>query len=154
MLRQRAAEIAEFDGEVGQLVRDLVDTMRSHPRCVGLAATQIGIARRVIAIDVSEHPAAVASHGLLVLVNPRVTDEAGREVGREGCLSLPEVTAKVKRAKRVLFEGWLPDGSPVRSLSLGFEARALQHEIDHLNGILILDRAASPAEVFARRHQT
>ncbi|MEX0789928.1 MAG: peptide deformylase [Actinomycetota bacterium] len=150
-LRTPAAEVTEFDESVLEIARDLVDTMRSHDRCVGLAAPQIGISLRMIAIDVSEHPKTTASHGLVVMVNPVVVASAGKEVGREGCLSLPEITANVARAKRIQFEASLPDGDRFRSVSPGFEARAILHEIDHLDGILILDRVASPAEVFARR---
>jgi peptide deformylase len=104
-------------------------------------------------VDVSEHPKTTASHGLLVLVNPRVVQSAGDDVGREGCLSLPEITANVRRAARVRFEAAFPDGRGIESMTSGFEARALLHEIDHLDGILILDRVASPAEVFARRQR-
>lgn len=150
-LRTPAAEVTDFDDSVLAVARDLIDTMRSHQRCVGLAAPQIGISLRMIAVDVSEHPKATASHGLVVMVNPVIADSAGREVGREGCLSLPDITANVARAERIQFEAWFPDGEPLRSVSAGFEARAILHEVDHLDGILILDRVASPAEVFARR---
>ena len=150
-LREHASEVTEFDGSVLGLAEDLVDTMRSHNRCVGLAAPQIGEPVRMIAIDVSEHPKTTGSHGLIVLVNPIVTLSAGAEVGREGCLSLPDITANVRRSTRIRFEAALPDGRRFESMTSGFEARALLHEIDHLDGILILDRVASPAEVFARR---
>lgn len=150
-LRRRAVAVTEFGGAVLELARDLVDTMRSHNRCVGLAAPQIGASIRMIAVDVSDHPKTVASHGLLVMVNPRVSATSGVELGREGCLSLPDITANVSRAQRIQFEALLPDGQRFESFTLGFEARAVLHEIDHLDGILILDRVASPAEVFARR---
>lgn len=150
-LRVHAAEVTVFDESVLEVARDLVDTMRSYPRCVGIAAPQIGIPLRMLAIDVSEHPKTIASHGLVVMVNPVVTATAGAEVGREGCLSLPDITANVSRAKRIQFEARFPDGERFQSVSPGFEARAILHEIDHLDGILILDRVASPAEVFARR---
>lgn len=152
-LRRPAVAVTEFDQSVLELARDLVDTMRSHQRCVGLAAPQLGASVRMIAIDVSEHPKAVASHGLVVMVNPRVSAVSGAEVGREGCLSLPDITANVSRAERIQFEARFADGEGFQSISLGFEARAILHEIDHLDGILILDRVASPAEVFARRRR-
>lgn len=150
-LRRPAVAITEFGGAVVELARDLVDTMRAHTRCVGLAAPQIGASVRMIAVDVSDHPKTVASHGLLVMVNPRVSATSGVELGREGCLSLPNITANVSRARRIQFQALLPDGQRFESFTLGFEARAVLHEIDHLDGILILDRVASPAEVFARR---
>ncbi|MGQ0678746.1 MAG: peptide deformylase [Actinomycetota bacterium] len=149
-LRRTAAAVSVFDDLVLSVAQDLMDTMQAHPRCVGLAAPQIGVSLRMIAVDVSEHPKAEAFHGLMVMVNPRIVDSSGSEVGREGCLSLPAITANVKRAKRIAFEGFQPGGQVFCSFTAGFEARAILHEIDHLDGILILDRVASPAEVFAR----
>jgi peptide deformylase len=136
---------------VRAVAQDLLDTMRSHPRCVGLAAPQIGELIRVIVVDVSAHPRADASHGLLVLVDPVVTEVSGAEIGREGCLSLPDITANVRRPKRIRFEATLLDGVRISSLTAGFEARAILHEIDHLDGVLVLDRVASPSEIFPRR---
>lgn len=150
VLKQRAAAVGEIDAAARSAAVDLVDTMRAHPRCVGLAAPQIGIGLRIIAVDVGSHPSASAAHGLLVLMDPVVVQTSGSEVGREGCQSLPDITARIRRAKRILFEARLVDGTPFRSMTAGYEARALQHEIDHLDGILILDRAASPNEVFRR----
>ena len=127
-------------------MRDLVDTMRSLPRCVGLAAPQIGEPLRVAVVDCSRHPAAGAHNGLIVLVNPRIVEAAGREVGREGCQSLPWYTVDVARARRLVVESEA-DGLAWCS---GFEARAVQHELDHLDGILILDRAANARAVHRR----
>jgi peptide deformylase len=135
-----------------QVAADLVDTMRSFPRCVGVAAPQIGAAVRVVVVDCSEHPRATVHHGLLALVNPRVVSSAGAEVGREGCLSIPELTANVRRATAVTVEALDASGEPARVEAEGFEARALQHEIDHLDGLLFLDRVASlELDVFRRR---
>ncbi len=122
------------------LVADLVDTMRASPACVGLAAPQIGVARRAIAVDVTGHPKAVACHGLVVLLNPVLASSGGREVGREGCMSVPDFTANVARATSVVVSGTGPQGEPLTIETHGFEARAFQHEIDHLDGVLILDR--------------
>ncbi|MDQ4144353.1 MAG: peptide deformylase [Actinomycetota bacterium] len=151
LLKQVAPPAERINKAIKDLAGDLIDTMKAHERCVGLAAPQIGESQRVIAVNVSGHPKAVASHGLLVIVNPKITASSGSEVGREGCLSLPAITANVRRALRITFEGLWLDGSPFRSLAWGFEARALQHEIDHLDGILILDKVASPSEIFPRR---
>jgi peptide deformylase len=145
------AAATPIDETVRAVANDLVDTMRAHERCVGLAAPQIGQSLRIIAVDVSEHPRADCFHGLLLLVNPEITATAKSEVGREGCLSLPNITANVSRAVRVRFRGTCVDGSPFESVTSGFEARAIQHEIDHLDGILILDKVASPSEIFPRR---
>jgi peptide deformylase len=136
------------------LAADLVDTMRAGPRCVGLAAPQIGDPVRMVAVDCCGHPKAPDSHGLLVLVNPVVAVAAGSAIGREGCLSIPEITANVRRAERVVVEAADPAGEPLRIEAAGFEARALQHEIDHLDGVLILDRVASlDTDVFRRRRR-
>jgi peptide deformylase len=134
-------------GEVEGVGRDLVDTMRSFGHCVGLAAPQLGELVRMIAVDVRGHPKAETDNGLLVLANPRVVESEGSEVAREGCLSLPEMTANVRRATRIVVEH--NDGAVE---CLGFEARCVLHEIDHLDGILFLDRVESLAtDVFRRR---
>jgi peptide deformylase len=110
---------------------------------VGLAASQIGERVRVAVVDVTGHPLADAGNGLLVLVNASIAMRAGNQVSREGCLSLPAVTADVKRARRILVAGETPAGQALAVWSSGFEARAIQHELDHLDGILILDRVTS-----------
>jgi peptide deformylase len=126
-----------------QLAEDLVETMRAHPGCVGLAANQVGELLRVIVVDVSDHPRAESSSGLLRLIDPTIAAADGSEIRREGCLSVPELTANVRRATRVIVEGATPEGEPVRVESEGFEARCLQHELDHLDGLLFLDRVES-----------
>jgi peptide deformylase len=133
--------------EVERVGADLVDTMRSFPRCVGIAAPQIDELVRMVAVDVTDHPKATTCHGLLVLANPRVVLSAGAEVAREGCLSIPDLTANVRRATRVVVEA----GERVIE-SEGFEARCLLHELDHLDGLLFLDRVDSlKTDVFKRK---
>ena len=150
VLKVRAEEIGE--GHYDELVKDLVDTMRASPACVGLAAPQIGVSKRAIAVDVSEHPKTTVNHGLVVLIDPEIIEATGRHVGREGCMSVPDLTANVARATHVVVRGLQPDGTPVVITTEGFEARAFQHEVDHLNGLLILDRVASLAtDVFRRK---
>jgi peptide deformylase len=135
-----------------ELAADLVDTMRGGPRCVGVAAPQIGELVRMVVVDCSTHPKAPDNHGLLVLLNPVVVAASGSEIGREGCLSIPEITANVRRATDVVVEATDPAGAALRIEAGGFEARALLHEIDHLDGVLILDRVASlDTDVFRRR---
>ena len=135
-----------------QLVADLIDTMRASPACVGLAAPQIGVSKRVICVDVSAHPKAKLNHGTIVLADPVIVDSEGKEVGREGCMSVPDLTANVARAVRVVVQGITPDGSVKVLETEGFEARAFQHEVDHLDGTLILDRVDSLAtDVFRRK---
>jgi peptide deformylase len=145
MLKQVAAPAQAGDAKA--IGRDLLDTMRSLERCVGLAAPQIGELARVVAVDVRGHPKADTENGLLVLVNPRVVEAQGSEVAREGCLSIPDLTANVRRATSIVVEH--AEGAVH---CLGFEARCVQHELDHLDGILFLDRVESLVDdVFRRR---
>ena len=144
VLKQVAARARAADAEA--MGRDLVDTMRSFERCVGLAAPQIGELTRVIAVDVRGHPKADTDNGLLVLANPRIVAAHGTEVAREGCLSIPDLTANVRRATRIVVEHL--DGSVE---SRGFEARCVQHELDHLDGVLFLDRVESLVDDVFRR---
>jgi peptide deformylase len=143
-LKQVAAP-AQADG-VESVGADLIDTMRSFPGCAGLSAPQIGEPVRVVVVDVSDHPKAETSNGLLVLANPRVAEASGGEIAREGCLSIPDLTANVRRATRIAIEH-----AGGRVECEGFEARCVQHEIDHLDGILFLDRVESLAHDVFRR---
>ena len=150
VLKQRARDVGE--GREDDLIADLIETMNASPACVGLAAPQIGVSRRVIVVDVSAHPKTTVCHDLVVLVDPVVVDASGRDVGREGCMSVPDLTANVRRAGSLVVEGKGRDGSEVVIATEGFEARAFQHEIDHLDGMLILDRVESLAtDVFRRQ---
>ena len=142
----------ERGGEAERVARDLLDTMAAHPGCVGLAAPQLGELVRMVVVDVSEHPRAEDPNGLLVLVDPEVVAERGAEVAREGCLSIPHLTANVRRATEIHVRARTPVGDPVELTSVGFEARCLLHEIDHLDGLLFLDRVDSLAtDVFRRK---
>jgi peptide deformylase len=146
----------ELDSSELELMRsvgaDLVDTMRSFPGCVGIAAPQIDEAVRMIVVDCSEHKRAVNPNGLLVLVNPVISSSSGAEVAREGCLSIPDLTANVRRATEVVIEATDPEGERLSISSEGFEARCLLHEIDHLDGLLFLDRVDSlKTDVFKRK---
>jgi peptide deformylase len=144
-LKQVAPEVHDA-AEIARVARDLEDTMDAFGHCVGLAATQLGEMLRIVVVDVSGHRKATSSNGRLVLVNPRIVASEGAEVGREGCLSIPDLTANVRRATRIEVEA-----GDRRIVSEGFEARCLQHEIDHLDGLLFLDRVDSlTADVFRR----
>ena len=152
VLKQVAQSVEVVDDDARALAEDLVDTMRSHERCVGLAANQIGVLRRCVVVDVSGHPRARSCNGLIVLFDPVVTKLEGAEVAREGCLSLPDLTANVRRATQIEVSGMASDGNRRVVQADAFEARALLHEIDHLDGILFLDRVASlETDVFRRR---
>jgi len=155
-LKRVAAPFEEPDlARAAALAGDLVDTMRSFPGCVGIAANQIGELHRVVVVDLSAHPKAQDSnHGLLQLVNPVVTSAEGSEVGREGCLSIPDYTANVRRATTIGLEALTPGGEPLSIESHGFEARCLLHELDHLDGLLFLDRVDSLRDdVFRRKRR-
>jgi len=137
-------------GEAERVAADLLDTMCSFGHCVGIAAPQIGELTRLVVVDVSEHPKAETDNGLLVLVNPRIAEASGSEVAREGCLSLPDLTANVRRATYIRV-----DHAAGSFESEGFEARCVQHEIDHLDGILFLDRVESlVADIFRRKSRS
>ena len=126
-----------------QLAADLLATQRVSPGCVGLAAPQVGVGWRVFSLDVTRHPKARTVHGEYVLVNPTLESASRNEKGREGCMSVPDLTGDVKRATRVVVSGYLPGtGEKVTIETDAFEARALQHELDHLDGALFLDRVA------------
>lgn len=136
ILRRKAKPVKEVDREIKALVQDMIETMHAAPG-VGLAAPQVGISRRVIVADPSagEDPQAV-----LALINPVVVSSEGKAVAEEGCLSLPDVQEEVERPERVTIEGLFVDGRKARIEADGLLARILQHEIDHVDGILILDR--------------
>ena len=136
-------------GAAEPVVRDLLDTMHAYDHCVGIAAPQIGESVRVAVVDCTGHRKAPDAQGLLILINPVITASSGSEIGREGCLSIPELTGDVRRATHVTVEA-----EGVRVDAEGFEARALQHEIDHLDGLLFLDRVESlEADVFRRKRR-
>ena len=152
-LKQTAAPLAgQSPEEVARIAADIVDTMRDHPGCVGLAAPQLGELVRMIVVDVTGDRRATVCNGLLVLVDPELVHAEGSEVAREGCLSIPDLTANVRRATQIVVAGGTPEGERRRIESAGFEARCLLHELDHLDGILFLDRVDSlTTDVFRRK---
>jgi peptide deformylase len=152
VLKERAIEVADVhEPAVQQLCVDLVDTMLASPACVGLAANQIGVGLRVFVVDVSGHRKARSCSGTVVLVNPVLVRADAPDLAREGCMSVPDLTGDVARAARVVLTGLTPMGD-VRTIEAdAFEARALLHELDHLDGLVFLDRVASHESVFRRR---
>lgn len=138
-LREEAAPVQEVDEETRRLARDLFDTMYDADG-VGLAAPQIGVSKRVLVVDVPAEEAAAARQ-VHALVNPVVTRISDRtEKESEGCLSIPGIEEAVTRHVRVSVEALSPDGESVRIDADGLLARVLQHEIDHLDGVLFIDR--------------
>ena len=154
VLKRVAAEATSEEwSRAEQVAGDLVETMHSFPRCVGLAAPQIGESLRIIVVDVSLHPKGDPGAPEILLINPRIVFATGSDVAREGCLSVPDFTADVRRATEVVIEGSTRAGEAQTVEASGFEARALQHEIDHLDGLLFLDRVESLSrDVFRRKN--
>lgn len=132
LLRQRAKEITKITPNIHKLLKNMAETMY-EANGVGLAAPQIGVLKRAIVIDVGE--------GLIQLINPVIVSAEGEETDFEGCLSIPGITGEVTRAARVVVRGLNPSGKEVEYHGEGLLARAFQHEIDHLDGILFIDRA-------------
>src|SRR5690348_14584044 len=126
--------------EIERIAADLVDTMRSFPRCVGVAAPQLGEPVRMVAVDCTGHPKVPEPHGLLVLVDPVIEASSGDIRRREGCLSIPDLTGDVHRPSQLIVTARGADGAAVRIETSGFEARVIAHELDHLDGVLFLDR--------------
>jgi peptide deformylase len=151
VLKTPAPPSAAVGEEHHVLAADLVETMQAGPATVGLAAPQIGATVRAFAMDVTGHPQATSAHGLLVMFDPVVVERGEPHVAREGCLSVPDLTANVWRPRWVAVRGLDPDGRTRVYRFEGFEARAAMHEIDHLDGLLILDRVRSAGDVFARK---
>jgi len=146
------AEVDPTDPAIVQLAADLVATMRVSPGCVGLAAPQVGVGVQVFAVDVTGHPRAATTHGTFVLCNAKIVEASRWKAGREGCMSVPDLTGDVKRAGRVVVEAVAPgSGDRVSLTTDAFEARALQHEIDHCAGKLFLDRVAGAHAIYQRK---
>jgi peptide deformylase len=130
VLREASAPVAVVDDEVRRFVADLFETMHAA-KGIGLAANQVGVARRVAVVEVEDQR--------LVLINPRIVEASGKDTAEEGCLSIPEVYADVTRPERVVLEAMDEYGNPYRRELSALPARAVQHEIDHLDGILFVD---------------
>jgi peptide deformylase len=151
VLKSPTRHVHHIDDRVRRLIEDMVTTMRHQPRCVGLAAPQVGSGLRIAVMDASVHPKAGKSHGLLVLVNPELDHPEGESIGREGCLSVPDFTGNVRRAKRLRLRAMDQRGDVLEWRLEGFEAIVAQHEVDHLDGTLFLDRVASAGDIFRRK---
>lgn len=135
VLRVRCAEVESFDAELERLAQDMIATMHAAPG-VGLAAPQVGIEQCLAVVDVSVGEDASA---LKVLVNPRIAEKTGSEIDSEGCLSIPGITEKVARPRTVRVVAQDLEGATFELTAEDFEARAVCHEIDHLNGVLFVD---------------
>ena len=151
VLKTPCQTVGRIDDRARALAQDLLDTMRASPHSVGLAANQIGVSLRAFCIDVTGHRKAKSCHGEVVLFDPVVLERGDAELAREGCMSVPDLTGDVRRATSIVVRGITADGKERTIEADAFEARALQHELDHLDGLLFLDRVVSHEAVFRRR---
>jgi peptide deformylase len=144
-LKTISSPVTQFNQQLKNFVADLESTRQNAPGGVGIAAAQVGYFQRIIIIDVSSKKK-IKQHGYLVLINPEITQWDGLEVGREGCMSVPDYTGNVVRATSIHLQAYDLEGKLQEYDMQGYEARVVQHEIDHLDGILFIDRLVS------RRH--
>ena len=142
--------VEKIDPPLLDFIRELEAAMRAGPGGVGIAAPQVGRNIRVAIVDVSSKPK-VKGHGRMILINPEITKWDGLAVGREGCMSVPDFTGNVIRAERITLSALDETGAERTYEMEGFEARAVQHEIDHLDGLLFLDRLVSRSGDLFRR---
>ncbi|MGH7740699.1 MAG: peptide deformylase [Candidatus Eiseniibacteriota bacterium] len=147
VLRQKAAAIAEVNDELRALVADMRETMKAYSG-VGLAANQVGIPKRLLVVDV---PLDDERRAQLALINPVIQQRTGTETGEEGCLSIPGVWEDVTRARSIRLEALDEQGRAIEIEADGYLARALQHEVDHLDGVLFVDRLSALKRQFLRR---
>ena len=151
VLKQVSQEVTNFNSSLEAFVKDFVETLNSHNYCVGLAASQVGNLQRIIGIDISRARKPHPNNGLLILINPQILESSNFKIVREGCLSIPDFTANVKRAMDITVS-YQDSKGKVKTLSTkDFEAHAIQHEMDHLDGILFLDKISNPASDLFRR---
>lgn len=149
VLRQISRPVVRFDAALEKLVKRLIQMMKSQPGGIGIAAPQIGVLKQVAIVDVSPK---IEGSSLLVLINPQIVKLDREIVLREGCMSLPDFTANVRRYDEASVKWQDLGGDDVSYRTTGLEARCIQHEMDHLNGVLFVDRVASlTADVFRRK---
>jgi peptide deformylase len=141
VLRQKARKVSEFGPELQTLIDDMIETMREAPG-VGLAAPQVGVSKRVIVVEFGDEEDEDAPTSLYVVINPEILRFSSEIVeGVEGCLSIPRLVGSVDRPEEITVKGLNRYGKPVKIKAKGWLARIFQHEVDHLDGILFVDRA-------------
>ncbi|HEY5602487.1 MAG TPA: peptide deformylase [Gammaproteobacteria bacterium] len=150
-LKRESPPVERFDASLRDFIHDLEETMCSSPGGVGIAAPQVARFERIVIVDVSCKPK-IKNHGRLVLINPEIIEWQGMEKGREGCMSVPDYTGNVIRAKTIKLKAFNESGELCSYDCEGYEARAIQHEVDHLDGVLFLDRLVSRrTDLFQRK---
>ncbi len=151
VLSAPAAPVKSIDSNVDDIAAELLKTMRETSHSVGVAAPQIGIPLRIFCVDVGGHPKSDSCHGEFVLINPEIIAARKPVVAREGCMSVPDLTGDVARASEAVVSGTTPEGIHKTLEVNAFEARAVLHEIDHLDGKVFLDRLVAADRVFRRK---
>jgi peptide deformylase len=146
VLRQKALPVAEIDDTVREMVADMRETMAAY-QGVGLAANQIGVPQRVLVVDV---PVDEQTRARYALINPVIDKRQGVDTAEEGCLSIPGIYEDVRRADSVRVRALDEHGKPVEFTAEGYLARAIQHEVDHLDGVLFIDRLSALKRHFLR----
>jgi len=150
-LRQVAAQINAFDNQLAEQFQRLDTAMRNGPGGVGIAAPQLGMKQRILVVDCTLAQRPCKNNGLLMMVNPEIISRSEASVlGREGCLSVPEWVGMVPRARSIEVRFQRPCGEWLELNSRGFEARVIQHEMDHLDGVLFIDRVVSTGDLVRR----
>lgn len=150
-LRAKCTAVSEINEEIRRIINDMTETMYASTSCVGIAAPQVGYPLRIFVMDVSRKIGQKKNHGLLAVINPLIIYAEGEKITREGCLSIPDFLGNVKRARRTIVRGLDPTGGEVEILSTGLEAIAIQHEVDHLDGVLFIQRISSLSTDLVRR---
>jgi len=152
-LKQVSDSVERIDRELLDFIHRLEQTRQAGPGAVGIAAPQVDVFRRIVIVDVSNMRKPVDNHGHMIMINPEITEWDGMAMGREGCLSVPDFTGNVIRAEKIRLNYMDETGESHEIEATGFEARAIQHEIDHLDGLLFLDRLVSRrSDLFRRKN--
>ncbi|MCX8034427.1 MAG: peptide deformylase [Thermodesulfovibrio sp.] len=150
VLKKKALPITEIDKNIQKLIDDMIETMYKA-NGVGLAAPQVGVSKRLIVVDTSSRE---ENRSLIVLINPEIIYSEGEVLSEEGCLSIPGFTTRLKRGEKILVKGLDRKGNEIEICAEGLFSRALQHEIDHLDGMLLIDRISPlKRELFRRKYQ-
>lgn len=151
-LKQISEAVENIDDDILRFIRELEEARQAGPGAVGIAAPQVAMQKRIVIVDVSNMRKPVENHGHMIMINPEITEWDGMAMGREGCLSVPDFTGNVIRAEKIKLHYLDEQGTQHEIESTGFEARAIQHELDHLDGLLFLDRLVSRrTDLFKRK---
>lgn len=151
ILKQVSLPVENINDKVKTLISNMRETMLSSSHCVGIAAVQVGVLLRIILVDISLNPKPHHNNGFLIMINPKITYMSGKLKSREGCLSVPDFTGNVIRKNKIEVEYTDLEGTKKTLKTHGFESITIQHEIDHLDGFVFLDKVSSiKTDIFKR----